>query len=40
MKYIFLLIFIISTDLFAQKDVTQDWNAFSQGFDMTPYQGG
>ena len=40
MRYIFLLTFIVSTNLFAQTEVTQDWNAFAQGFDMTAYQGG
>ena len=40
MRYIFLLTFLVSTDLFGQTEVVQDWNAFSQGFDMTTYQGG
>ena len=40
MRYTFLLTFIVSTNLFAQTEVTQDWNAFAQGFDMTAYQGG
>jgi pimeloyl-ACP methyl ester carboxylesterase len=40
MKYIFLLTLFLSTNLFGQTEVEQDWNAFFQNFDMTAYQGG
>jgi pimeloyl-ACP methyl ester carboxylesterase len=40
MRYIFLLNIFLSTNLFGQTEVVQDWNAFVQNFDMTDYQGG
>jgi pimeloyl-ACP methyl ester carboxylesterase len=39
MKFIFLLIVFVGTDVFGQDDVL-DWNSFQQFIDVTAYQGG
>jgi hypothetical protein len=37
---ILIILTIISIELLGQQEISQNWNAFAQSFDMTSYQGG